>query len=818
MFNPEFLSDGSSSGLDVSDLSHFNRVKYQPPSIYRVEVFVNGEILFTKDVNFIEKENEAGEPYLFPCFDISMIKSFGVKLDELDGYENQQCVDFILAVPGSISEFIFEKQRLNLSFPQAYMKKNARGYIPPENWDNGISTFFSNYSISTYSKSESDSKSFFLSLNNGFNIKSWQFRNDTTFNYNSTNDASSNEWRHINTYVKKNIIPLKSKLIIGESSSNSDIFDGFGFRGISLSSATEMYPDSQQGYAPTVRGIAKTHANVVVKQNGYAIYQISVAPGPFVIDDLNPTSVSGDLNVEINESDGSSQDFIVPYSALPILQRENRVNYNMIAGRYRSGSKNSNDLKLFQGTIAYGLSSGTSLYGGTQFASDYQSAILGIGRNLGDLGALSFDVTHADSQLQNGSKERGQSLRFLYAKSLMRTGTTFRLLGYRYSTEGFYTLNEVANSGWSLHKPENPQINDIYIASELSKKGKFEVNISHTFGKNGSVFLSGTEQSYWGTSAKNRWIQAGYSTTFNYISLSLSLSHLEYDVSKVKDTVLSMGISMPLERLFRKNKTLNGLSNSYATSSVTRNSVGTDVQAGLGGVLLADRSLRYNIMQGNAGNGNSGSFSLDYQGRYGNIGGGYSYANTSRQVNFNASGSALIHPDGIVFGQYINETGILVEARGAPGVSIENHPGIKTDGKGFALLPYASAYRENRVSLDINSFSDNLEIEKNVNIIIPANGAIARATFKTNLGIRALITLYKDNKVIPFASTVTEINSAASGLVGSDGGVYLTGLPEKGTLNVVWGAKTTDQCTVDYNISESKAVTQSVTQLDLTCR
>jgi hypothetical protein len=40
-----------------------------------------------------------------------------------------------------------------------------------------------------------------------------------------------------------------------------------------------MLPDSQKGYAPVVRGIARTNAQVVVRQNGYIIYQTYVAPG-----------------------------------------------------------------------------------------------------------------------------------------------------------------------------------------------------------------------------------------------------------------------------------------------------------------------------------------------------------------------------------------------------------------------------------------------------------------------------------------------------------------------------------------------------------
>lgn len=62
-----------------------------------------------------------------------------------------------------------------------------------------------------------------------------------------------------------------------------------------------MYPDSLQGYAPTVRGIARTAAKLTIRQNGYVIYQSYVSPGAFAITDLNPTSSSGDLEVTVDE-------------------------------------------------------------------------------------------------------------------------------------------------------------------------------------------------------------------------------------------------------------------------------------------------------------------------------------------------------------------------------------------------------------------------------------------------------------------------------------------------------------------------------------
>lgn len=52
-----------------------------------------------------------------------------------------------------------------------------------------------------------------------------------------------------------------------------------------------------------------------------------------------------------------------------------------------------------------------------------------------------MDVTQAKSQLRNNEKEEGQSYRFLYSKSF-EGGTDLRLLGYKYSTSGYYTFQK----------------------------------------------------------------------------------------------------------------------------------------------------------------------------------------------------------------------------------------------------------------------------------------------------------------------------------------------------------------------------------------
>lgn len=168
------------------------------------------------------------------------------------------------------------------------------------------------------------------------------------WNYFRGNGYHSEQWNNIGTWVQRAIIPLKSELVMGDGNTGSDIFDGVGFRGVRLYSSDNMYPDSQQGFAPTVRGIARTAAQLTIRQNGFIIYQSYVSPGAFEITDLHPTSSNGDLDVTIDERDGNQQNYTIPYSTVPILQREGRFKFDLTAGDFRSGNSQQSSPFFFR--------------------------------------------------------------------------------------------------------------------------------------------------------------------------------------------------------------------------------------------------------------------------------------------------------------------------------------------------------------------------------------------------------------------------------------------------------------------------------------
>lgn len=436
-FNPAFLSR---DGGEVADLSRFENGTGQLPGVYRVDIWMNDEFVTTSTLRFDavkaeqktapgaarEKDDGTG---LAPCLTVKWLKRLGVNtasVEEMNNlHDDSECVDFMRLFPGASSYYDFSSQRLTLTFPQAAIQNSIRGYIPPEEWDEGINAGLLDYSL-TGSRGN-DSSNYYLNLTSGLNLGAWRLRNNGAWTYSDyTGGYRQQKWQNISNYAERTVIPLKSELVLGDSSSSGEVYDSLGFRGARIYTSDPMYPDSQQGFAPAIRGIAAGRSQVTVRQNGYVIYQNTVQSGAFEINDLSATSSSGNLEVTVKSESGAVQTFVVPYSTVPLLQREGRLKYDVVAGRYRSGLSGKGAPFFVQGTLARGFTGGVTLYGGSQVAKRYTSAVAGAGMNLGTWGAVSADVTAARSELADDSTHSGQSVRFLYAKSLNNYGTTFQ--------------------------------------------------------------------------------------------------------------------------------------------------------------------------------------------------------------------------------------------------------------------------------------------------------------------------------------------------------------------------------------------------------
>lgn len=827
-FNPALLLNTGNS--QVADLSNFEQ-GFQLPGNYRVNVYVNDNFTVSKELNFNQTEkSDSVSGGLAPCIDSKWLLLLGVKiydLPEVEQLKEEKCIDLKKYILDADVVYNFNLQRLDISIPQLWMKSHAQGYIPPSEWDSGITAAYLNYNLNGNTTSKSDN--IFVSLNSGFNLAGFRFKNISTYNYFNHQDANAHQskWNNVQNYVEKSIIPLKSELIVGDSNVQNMIFDSTGFRGARLYSSEAMLPSSMQGYAPVVRGIANSKSILTIRQNGYIVYQTNVNPGPFEITDLTAMALSGDLDVTVEESAGPIQHFIVPYSGIPMLLREGRTTFDVTAGEFRTGNKDQDNPLFFQGTLNRGFSGGITLFGGTQLASNYKSALLGIGKNMGEWGAFSFDMTHADSTLADKQDYTGQSYRLLYSKSLNKLGTTLQLLGYRYSTKGFYTLNDVAYKSMEQFEPEEKFDNfgnihydpSSYYNLNYVKKGRFQLNINQNLGQYGSLYASANYQSYWNAPKPSKNYQVGYSNSLKYFTYSLSwLMQDSPNIYNDKNNSIAASIAIPLNAFFgHRDRVRNDI---YSNSSVVQNSSGNDsIQTGINGSLGENRQLSYNLQQGHNDTGGFGTASARLETKYGSAGVGFSFSDGGKEKSFNydLAGGMILHSGGLTLGQTLGDTNVLVDAQGAKNVKLENSTNIHTNSKGYAILPFAENYRLNRIALETNTLDDQTEILNNVQNLVPMKGAIVHAKFDTRIGQRALITIKNLGTYVPYGSTVTEEKQNITSIVGQDGQTYLSGLAENGTLKISWGLTENESCSTSYTF-DKKISNVGIATLELNCQ
>ncbi|KVD77999.1 hypothetical protein WS62_29680 [Burkholderia sp. ABCPW 14] len=827
----------------VADLSRFESGGAQLPGAYAVDIYVNGQSVASRTIRFIAVHDAvdnvpedtsaasgASTPHddgdihdstgLMACLNRKDLVDLGVNTAAFPALASQpddQCVSPGKYIPQAYTAFDFQKMRLDVSIPQAALLNRPHGWIPPERWDEGVNAAMLSYQFSGSDNfgSYGNSRSLYLNLTSGVNLGAWRLRDNSIWSSYESRYGNQNRWQHLNTYVQRTIVPWHSELTLGDSTTGGDVFDALSFRGAQLATDDSMYPDTMRGFAPEIKGTAYSNAKVSVRQNGNVIYQTFVAPGAFAINDLYPMSAGGDLEVTVTEADGTTHVFTVPYSSVPVLQREGHIRYSFTAGRYRNSSDRYSSPMFAQGTVLWGLPHHITAYGGLQVAEKYWALALGVGLDMGRWGALSADITQASSTLADGSHHNGQSIRFLYSRSLVSTGTTFQLMGYRYSTQGFHTLDETAlkgMSGW-LYDTDTvdaagrplPQNWLNYYNLYSSKRGRLQVNVSQRIGRLGSLYLAGTHQTYWHNAATTNTLQAGFSGTLGHVGYSLSYGYSRVSGQPRPDQTLFLSLSLPLDKWLPHGDSAAHQHSVWANYNASRDTNGNiSHQAALGGTALAEDNLSWSVAQGyGREDGNNGDVSLGYQGTYGKASVGYGYSRNYRQVRYGASGAAVLHGGGLTLGQSLGTTNVLVAAPGAAGVPVENGTGIHTDWRGYTVVPYASAYRENRVALDVSRLDDHTDIDNPVTRVVPTQGALVRADFTAHNGARTLITLTHQGKPLPFGTTVSTGDGNSSGLVADGGQVYLSGLAQDGNLKAQWGSAPDQQCTVHYQLPKT---------------
>ncbi|EEX2832973.1 fimbrial biogenesis outer membrane usher protein [Escherichia albertii] len=776
------------------DLKRFSNQGYVEPGKYNLQVQVNKQPLPDEyDIFWYASDNDANKTYA--CLTPDLIAQFGLKEDILKSLQwirNGECLK-----PGQLEGIEIQadlsQSALLISLPQAYLEYSDVDWDPPSRWDDGIPGLIADYSINAQTRHDEnggdDSNDISGNGTVGANFGPWRLRADWQTDYQHTrsdddddnSDDTQKNWEWSRYYAWRALPSLKAKLALGEDYLNSDIFDGFNYVGGSISTDDQMLPPNLRGYAPDISGVAHSTAKVTVSQMGRVIYETQVPAGPFRIQDLGD-SVSGTLHVRIEEQNGQVQEYDISTASMPFLTRQGQVRYKMMMGRPQEWGHHIEGGFFSGGEASWGVANGWSLYGGALADENYQSAAIGVGRDLSILGALAFDITHSHVRLDDNTaydKQTldGNSFRLSYAKDFDELDSRVTFAGYRFSEKNYMTMSEYLDA------------NDSDMVRSGNDKEMYTVTYNQNFRDAGvSVYFNYTHRTYWDRPEQTNYnvMLSHYFNMGSIRNMSVSLTGYRYEYDNSADKGIYISLSMPW--------------GDHATVSYNGNYGSGSDSSQVGYFSRVDDATHYQINVGASEN-------------HGSVDGYYSHDGSLAKVDLSANyhegeyqsaglslqGGATLtaHGGALHRTQNMGGTRLLIDADGVSGIPVEgNGAAVYTNMFGKAVVSDVNNYYRNQAYIDLNKLPENAEATQSVVQATLTEGAIGYRKFSVISGQKAMAVLrLADGSHPPFGAEVNNDEKQQVGLVDDDGNVYLAGVKPGEHMTVLWNGKA--QCEIN---------------------
>ena len=769
-FNTDVLD---AADRDNIDLTRFATDNYVPPGEYLLDIKINGQAVGQQKVRYLASKDEK---HTQACINGEILARLALKEEAQQKVAQPfaDCYD-LLSLPGAtLSNYAGV---LDITIPQAWMKYNDPNWTPPERWDQGIGGFLLDYSLTGQYTRQLDMHKDYSTLSGygqtGFNLGGWRVRGEYQTSYYSAThqfDFDMNQF-----YAYRPLPMMAAKLTAGEIYLDSQVFDTVRFTGLNLASDERQLPPNLQGYAPEIRGLAKTNAKVTVKQSGRIIYETT-----FNIQDLR-SSVRGTLDVQVEEQDGSISTFQVNTANIPYLTRPGYVRYNVAIGAPSRYSHKIQGPGFASGDFSWGITNAWSLYGGLQSAgAEYTAVSAGIGRDLSVFGALSLDATESYSQQSNQKRLKGTSFKLSYAKTFDEYNSSITFAGYRFSQEDFRSFSQYLNERYEGYD------------SLGREKEVYTITGNKTFwadepGKATTVFLTYTHQNYWNRSSQDRYgISLGRSFNVGNIrGITTNISAYRSDYEGRKDDSIALSLSIPVGD--SKWSGLDVQTNNGKTSPM---------------LSYTDSSDYNNLWRLRAGASQSGYANVDgyYQRRsqYAEINSNASYQqdnylslSSTLRGGFTATRhGAALHNSGAT----LNTARVMVNTNGIGDVPL-NDGKSRTNNFGIAVIPDIVSYNSFDTRVDVDAMSESIEPAKAISTATLTEGAIGYQTFGMAKGEKMMgIIRLADGTYPPFGAEVINDDGVSVSMIMEGGQGWLAGVNPQELLSVVWGGK--KQCQI----------------------
>lgn len=789
-FDTSFLDSAYTAGVDMKQFSRGNGMQ---AGEYLADIWLNDDLLTTQKLTFSKQPDGR----VRVCVTPELLVSLNVRasaLKDTDKLSAKQCTPLEQVIPVAQVTWDSGQQKLVIAIPQEELKKTARGSVPPSLWEDGSMAAFVGYNASVY-QSESSGETFnsqYLSLNSGMNFGGWYLRHNGSL---TNQSGSRSHYQSINTYVQHDVTMLRGRVLVGEANTSGRLFDSQPYTGVSIFSDDQMLPESLRGYAPEIRGIARSHARVTVRQGGNVIYETTVPAGAFVINDLYPTGYGGDLDVTVREADGSESTFQVPYASVADLLRPGASRYEAVAGKYRQ-PEGRDGQPFYLATWQQGLTNILTLYGGVQLSNGYQAYQGGSALST-PLGAVSLDVTQAKTSTAKDTLS-GQSYRITYNKLVSNTQSNIALVAYRFSTRDYMDFAQAIEY-------QNLQKGDpVYAGLLYRTKNRYSLTFSQGLPEDwGTLYLTGLSQNYWDRTGNDMQYQFGYTNRWKRVSYSLTAARNRTTFGSIQTSWL-VSLSIPLGDIRPVT---------FSSSLSNDSTGGLSEQMSLAGNTGDNQEISWGVSGTHSEQtGSTGSVNGQYLSPWTAVNASAGVGRDNRTLSAGMYGSVVAHPHGVTLTPYISDTWVVINAPGAAGAEVNSYPGLRLNRWGNAVMPASMPYQRNIVSLDPKGLSERVELESTSRNVVPRAGAVVVAEFATQLGFALLLMPGAGSIGLPFGTTVTDSAGNTVGMVGQGGMAYARMKDRTGQLfaTVTTGGKATT-CIMPFTVRDETKIMQQIT-------
>lgn len=794
-FDAKIFTDLGESQID---LTRFSGPVNQYHGFYYADIYIN-DLLIHQNYQ-IQLATINDQTTL--CFTPEILNELPIKQQDLklkSDKNDQSCPTLTEQNTDIQITYIGKNSKLDLIFPHKYLGNFDAGWAPVGTRDHGISGLVFDYDLifshnkrkyNNYSTESNTHRSYGTA---GANIGRYRLRADYQY-YKDRNDTHF-KWDKI--YAFTDIGSINSKLYAGEIYTNSNLFDTFRLKGISLFSDEQMKPSYLRGYAPEVSGIANSSAIVTLKQYGSVIRTIQVPPGPFSITDL-PSGFNGPVEVTVEEDNGQVQIYHIDIANTPFLTRKGDIRYAANIGKIApvKDTRNVNYGNAISFDSSIGLTNTFSLLEGVMVTTngDYQSYNLGVGMNLGSLGALSIDITHAKNKAHLKESFNGERYRINYSKRLFRYSTLS--LSANHSSENYTTIQNYM----SLKENQNFQ--------NISKeKDRFILSLSQNLPSiSSSISLSLSKNTYWNQNS-NEYYSVSLNKQINKGALkgsSFTFSYTRNKNSYQLDTEnrFALYMTIPLGNESYRNRIQYNSSYNDKTRQQSHDityynyynkdnysdhfTIGTNV---------------YRKPDYSGGNEYSLNASYDKTSHYGKLHATAEYNNEYRRASIGFDSSITLTQHGITTSPRVHKDAArLIINGGISGVQIENSNAV-TNIFGLAGVHNVSSYYPLTYKINNDTLPNEVEIHNSIFKFAVSDGAITYRSANPVTGKKGIAQIRLSNGEFPPFGTMVYLNNNFNreiSMVSEEGLTYLSGIQKNSQYQLRWGADQSCHFTLKY--------------------